>query len=167
MALDPTGYRQVIISQNDCLFKPVSVHDVRNAEWETLLGIRKTLINGLDGDRVQTRRSGVGQRDHPGHIVDAKRPYTYRSVPRRGRYRHRAHRQQQQGGQPNREPCHAAAGDDCRRLDILLDAFFPITPSPRHVTFQYRTAQGDQQLQVDASRVIACLHLAAPKASSR
>ena len=73
MALDPTGYRQVIISQNDCLFKPVSVHDVRNAEWETLLGISKTLINGLDGDRVQTRRSGVGQRDHPGHTVDIDR----------------------------------------------------------------------------------------------
>ncbi len=51
--------------------------------------------------------------------------------------------------------------------DILLDAFFPITPSPRHITFHYRTAQGDQQLQVDTSRVLAGLHLAAPPASTR
>lgn len=51
--------------------------------------------------------------------------------------------------------------------DVLLDVFFPITPSPRHVTFHYRTAQGDQQLQVDTSQVLAGLHLAAPRSSSR
>ena len=51
--------------------------------------------------------------------------------------------------------------------DVVLDAFFPITPSPRHVTFHYRTAQGDQQLPVDTSQVLAGLHLTAPPASSR
>lgn len=49
--------------------------------------------------------------------------------------------------------------------DVLLDVFFPISPSPRHVTFHYRTAQGDQQLQLDTSRVLAGLHLPAPAAS--
>lgn len=51
--------------------------------------------------------------------------------------------------------------------DVLLDVFFPITPSPRHVTFRYRTAAGDQQLQVDTSRVLSGLHLPAPPSSSR
>ena len=51
--------------------------------------------------------------------------------------------------------------------DVLLDVFFPITPSPRHVTFHYRTAAGDQQLQVDTSRVLAGLHLVAPPALAR
>lgn len=51
--------------------------------------------------------------------------------------------------------------------DVLLDVFFPISPSPRNVTFHYRTAQGDQQLQVDTSRVLAGLHLAAPPPASK
>lgn len=50
--------------------------------------------------------------------------------------------------------------------DVLLDLFFPISPSPRHLTFNYRTAQGDQQLQIDTSGVLAGLHLAdGPSAS--
>lgn len=46
--------------------------------------------------------------------------------------------------------------------DVLLDVFFPISPSPRSVTFHYRTAQGDRQLQIDTSGVLAGLHLPAP-----
>jgi len=46
--------------------------------------------------------------------------------------------------------------------DVLLDLFFPISPSPRQVTFHYRNAQGDQQLQLDTARVLTGLHLAAP-----
>ncbi len=46
--------------------------------------------------------------------------------------------------------------------DVLLDVFFQITPSPQHVTFHYRTAQGERQLQIDTSHVLDGLHLAAP-----
>jgi hypothetical protein len=51
--------------------------------------------------------------------------------------------------------------------DVLLDVFFPITPSPRELTFHYRSAQGDQQLQVDTSQVLAGLHLAPAPASGQ
>lgn len=49
--------------------------------------------------------------------------------------------------------------------DVLLDVFFPIRPSPRLVTFHYHNAQGDHQLQIDTSRVLAGLHLPAPASS--
>lgn len=47
--------------------------------------------------------------------------------------------------------------------EALLDVFFPISPSPRHVTLHYRTAQGDQSLQLDTSDTLRGLHLAAPR----
>lgn len=53
------------------------------------------------------------------------------------------------------------------RSDVLLDVFFPISPSPRHVSFHYRTAQSDQQLQLDTSQVLAGLHLAGRPSSSK
>ena len=46
--------------------------------------------------------------------------------------------------------------------DASLDVFFPISPSPQNVTLHYRTAQGDQTLQLDTSATLAGLHLAAP-----
>ena len=46
--------------------------------------------------------------------------------------------------------------------DALLDVFFPISPSPQNVTVHYRTAQGDQNLQLDTSKTLAGLHLAEP-----
>ena len=46
--------------------------------------------------------------------------------------------------------------------DALLDVFFPISPSPQNVTVHYRTAQGDQNLQLDTRQTLAGLHLAAP-----
>ena len=51
--------------------------------------------------------------------------------------------------------------------DVLLDVFLPITPPPRALRFHYRTAQGDQQLQVDTSRMLERLHLAQVPASAR
>ena len=46
--------------------------------------------------------------------------------------------------------------------DASLDVFFPTSPSPQDVTMHYRTAQGDQNLQLDTRQTLAGLHLAAP-----
>lgn len=46
--------------------------------------------------------------------------------------------------------------------DVALDVFFPISPSPRHVTIRYSDDQGDHQLELDTRQTLAGLHLAAP-----
>lgn len=40
-----------------------------------------------------------------------------------------------------------------------LDMFFPVSPSPQHVTIHYHDATGDHQLQIDTSQALAGLHL--------
>lgn len=59
-------------------------------------------------------------------------------------------------------PVNIAAGGD-----VLLDVFFPITPSPRHVTIRYSDDQGDHQLELDTRQTLGGLHLAAPASSAR
>lgn len=44
---------------------------------------------------------------------------------------------------------------------IALDMFFPVSPSPQHVTVHYHNATGDHQLRIDTSTVLAGLHLPA------
>lgn len=51
--------------------------------------------------------------------------------------------------------------------DVLLDVFFPISPSPRHVTIRYSDDQGDHQLELDTRQTLAGLHLAAPGSAAR
>lgn len=48
--------------------------------------------------------------------------------------------------------------------DVLLDVFFPISPSPRHVTLRYSDAQGVHQLELDTRQALHGLHLAIPDA---
>jgi len=48
--------------------------------------------------------------------------------------------------------------------EVLLDVFFPISPSPRHVTIRYSDPQGDHQLQLDTRQALNGLHLATPDA---
>lgn len=48
--------------------------------------------------------------------------------------------------------------------DVQLDVFFPISPSPRHVTIHYSDDQGDHQLELDTRQALRGLHLATPDA---
>lgn len=48
--------------------------------------------------------------------------------------------------------------------DVLLDVFFPISPSPRHVTIHYSDHQGDHRLELDTRQALHGLHLAIPDA---
>jgi hypothetical protein len=42
-----------------------------------------------------------------------------------------------------------------------LDVFFPLAPSPGHIEISYVDARGAQQLNIDTSKALAGLHLAA------
>ena len=51
--------------------------------------------------------------------------------------------------------------------EASLDLFFPVSPSPRHVTVRYSDATGDHQLVIDTTGALAGLHLAAEDAGKR
>lgn len=48
--------------------------------------------------------------------------------------------------------------------EVVLDVFFPISPSPRQVTIRYGDSQGDHQLVLDTRQALHGLHLATPDA---